>query len=201
MDDHEMLGKLELGQEIVVTGWIGLEGSSILAREREELLLSYLPQKILQKVQYIYAHIDIERVRQITSDLGATSIYIAGKGGIYGALWEMAKVSEVGIQIDLKSIPIRQETIEICEVFDIDPYMLMSGGALLVGTHHGASLVETLRRMDIHSHVVGHVTGDNDRVILHGEERRYLEPPKKDALYRALDMKMEDIQYAGEDLK
>lgn len=54
------------------------------------------------------------------------------EGGIFGALWEMAEASGVGLDIDLKKIPIRQETIEICEVYDINPYLLISSGAMLI---------------------------------------------------------------------
>ena len=41
------------------------------------------------------------------------------EGGIFGALWEMAEASGVGLEIDLKKIPIRQETVEVCEFFYI----------------------------------------------------------------------------------
>ena len=34
------------------------------------------------------------------------------EGGIFGALWEMAEASGVGLEIDVKKIPIRQETVE-----------------------------------------------------------------------------------------
>jgi hydrogenase expression/formation protein HypE len=38
----------------------------------------------------------------------------------------MAEASGVGLEIDLKKIPVRQETIEICEFFGINPYELIS---------------------------------------------------------------------------
>ena len=134
-------GGLKAGHDIVVTKWIGLEGTSILAKE---------------------------------------------KGGIFGALWEMASASGVGLEIDLKRIPVRQETIEVCEVFDINPYMLISSGAMLIGTPHGSCLIEKLKRAGIHGAVVGCATAGKDRVVLNGEERRFLEPPKTDELFRVL---------------
>lgn len=108
------------------------------------------------------------------------------EGGIFGALWEMASAAGVGLEIDLKKIPIRQETVEICEVFDINPYQLISSGSMLIGTDHGSQLVEALKRAGIHSAVVGRATEGNDRVIFNAEEKRFLEPPKSDELYRAL---------------
>ena len=41
----------------------------------------------------------------------------------------------------MKKIPIKQETVEICEVFGLNPYELISGGALLMVTPDGGALV------------------------------------------------------------
>ena len=49
----------------------------------------------------------------------------------------MGQCSGVGLEIDLKKIPIRQETIEICEFFDLNPYKLLSGGSLLLAAADG----------------------------------------------------------------
>ena len=54
------------------------------------------------------------------------------EGGIYGALWELAEASGVGLEIDLKAIPIRQETVEVCEQFHLNPYQLISSGSRCV---------------------------------------------------------------------
>lgn len=48
---------------------------------------------------------------------GVSAMHDITEGGIFGALWEMAEASGVGLEIDLKKIPVRQETIEICEFF------------------------------------------------------------------------------------
>ena len=108
------------------------------------------------------------------------------EGGVFGALWEMASASHVGIEVDLKKIPIRQETIEICEAFSINPYQLISSGSMLIGTDHGSRLTEELRRAGIHSAVIGYATPGRDRVVINGDERRFLEPPRADELFTAL---------------
>ena len=123
---------------------------------------------------------------KVAMEIGASAMHDVTEGGIFGALWEMAAASGVGLTVDLKKIPLRQETIEICEVFDINPYMLISSGSLLIGTNHGYQLVQELERAGIHAAVIGYATEGNDRVVINGEERRYLEPPKTDELFRAL---------------
>ena len=108
----------------------------------------------------------------------------ASEGGIFAALWELAEASGIGLEIDQKAIPIRQETIELCEVFDLNPYMLISSGSMLIGTEHGNLLVEKLEQAGIHGVVIGYTTEGNDRIVVNGDEQRYLEPPKTDELFR-----------------
>ena len=54
------------------------------------------------------------------------------------------RCSGVGLEIDLKKIPIRQETIEICEFFDLNPYKLLSGEMCIRDRAEGAELQRVL---------------------------------------------------------
>lgn len=179
-------GGLRAGQELVVTKWIGLEGSSILAKEKEEILQRQLPNEIIETAKRFDEKLSVVPDSKVAMEIGVSAMHDVTEGGIFGALWEMAAASGVGLTVDLKKIPIRQETVEICEVFDINPYMLISSGSLLIGTNYGYQLVQELERAGIHAAVIGYATEGNDRIVVNGEERRYLEPPKTDELFRAL---------------
>lgn len=176
---------LRPGQDLVVTKWIGLEGTSILAKEREEQLRSRLPGELVETAKGFDRYLSVVPDAGVAMKIGVTAMHDVTEGGIFGALWEMAAASGTGLEVDLRRIPIRQETVEVCEVFDINPYMLISSGSMLIGTDHGSRLVEELRRAGIHSAVVGYATEGNDRVVVNGEERRFLEPPRTDELFRA----------------
>lgn len=179
-------GGLKPGQELVVTKWIGLEGTSILVKEKEEELARHLPADLLERARNFSDCLSVIPDSRVAVRAGVSAMHDVTEGGIFGALWEMAAASGVGLEVDLKKIPVRQETIEVCEVFDINPYMLISSGAMLIGTEHGSRLVEELKKNGIHSAVVGYATEGNDRIIRNGEERRFLEPPKADELFRVL---------------
>lgn len=179
-------GGLKPGQDLVVSKWIGLEGTAILAAEKEEKLLAELPSEIVETAKGFGKLLSVIPDSRVAMEIGVSAMHDVTEGGIFGALWEMAAASDVGLEVDLKKIPIRQETIEVCEVFDINPYMLMSSGAMLIGTDHGSQLVEALKRTGIHASVIGRATEGNDRVILNGEERRFLEPSKTDELFRVV---------------
>lgn len=179
---------LKPGDDIVVTKWVGLEGSSILAKEKEGLLKKELPAELVETAKAFDTLLSVVPDAKKAMEVGVSAMHDVTEGGIFGALWEMASASGVGLEVDLKKIPIRQETIEICEVFDINPYMLISSGSMLIGTEHGSRLAEELKKAGIHSAVVGFATEGNDRVIKNGDEIRFLEPPKTDELFRALSV-------------
>jgi len=180
-------GGVKPGQDIVVTKWVALEGTSILAAEKEEMLKEHLPAELVKEAREFSKYLSVVPDAKCAMDVGVSAMHDVTEGGIFGALWEIAEASGVGLEIDLKKIPIRQETIEVCEVFDINPYMLISSGAMLIATDYGSRLVEELKKAGIHSAIVGFATEGNDRVIVNGDEKRFLEPPKTDELFRALE--------------
>jgi len=92
----------------------------------------------------------------------------------------------VGLEVDLKKILLKQETVEICEFYDINPYMLISSGCMLIITDHANQLVDELNANGITAAVIGRITEGNARVIINEEERRFLEPPKSDELYKVM---------------
>ena len=106
------------------------------------------------------------------------------EGGVFHALWTLAEQAGTGLEVSLKKIPIRQETVEICNELDVNPYELSGNGSLLFVTDQGEMLAEQLQQQKIPAAVIGFLSADNDRVIVNGEERRFLEPANTDAIYR-----------------
>ena len=117
---------------------------------------------------------------------GVSAMHDITEGGIFGALWELAEGTGCGLDIDLKSIPIRQESVEVCEQFGVNPYLLMSSGSMLIATEDGPKLVRALAAEGIHSAIIGRATDGNDRILRNGDEIRYLDRPQSDELYKVV---------------
>ena len=173
-------------QELVMTKWAGLEGTAILARDKEDELRTRYTSTLIQEAKEFIQYISVVKDAKVGKTIGVTAMHDVTEGGVFGALWEMAEASKVGLIVDLKKIPIKQETVEICEFFDLNPYMLMSSGCLLMATDKGNELVEGLEKEGISAAVIGRVTSGKERVIMNDDEKRYLEPPKTDELYKAI---------------
>jgi thiamin-phosphate kinase len=175
------------GMDILVTKWIGIEGTAILAKEKEEELLTRFSAPFIEKAKQMDAWISVLSEAAVAVRSGVGAMHDVTEGGIFGALWEMAEASGVGLEVDLKKIPIRQETVEVCEFFGINPYKLISSGCMLMAAADGNRLVRELEKEGIPATVIGKATSGNDRVLFNGEEKRFLEPPKTDELYEALN--------------
>ena len=78
----------------------------------------------------------------------------------------------------MRKIPVRQETIEICEVFGENPYELPSEGCLIMTAENGNALVDALLREGIPAVVVGRTTGGNDRVLYNEGRKQFLNKPR-----------------------
>lgn len=177
-------GGLSVGDEIVMTKWAGLEGTSIIATEKAGVLRRTLPEELIETAASYVKYLSVVPEAVIAASAGATAMHDITEGGVFGALWEIGAASGVGITADLRKIPIKQETIEVCEVFDINPYMLVSSGSMLIGCLHGNELVEKLAHKGIPATVIGRATEGNDRVVVNKDEIRYLGPATSDELYK-----------------
>lgn len=176
-------GNVRPGMDIVATKWIGLEGTAILASEREEELRTRYAKPFIDSAKEFAQWISILPEAAVAVSYGACALHDVSEGGIFGALWELAESSKVGLEIDLKKIPIRQETVEICEFFDLNPYKMLSGGSLLIAAKDGNGLVMELEKAKIPAVIIGKATEGNDRVLFNEEERRFLETAQTDELH------------------
>ncbi|MCD7982278.1 MAG: AIR synthase family protein [Clostridiales bacterium] len=170
--------------DIVVTKWIALEGTSRLARLKRTKLLERFPAYLVEEAAGFDCFLSV--LPEARAVRGVSAMHDISEGGIFGALWEFAESAGVGLEIDLKKIPIRQETVEICNFFDINPYQLVAGGSLLIAARDGNSLVRCLEAKGIHAAVIGKAVSGNDRVILNAGERRFLERPGQDEIRRMM---------------
>lgn len=174
------------GDDIIISKWVGLEGTCMIANEHRKMLCDKFPMAFVQKANDFDKEISIAGEIEAIKNCGVTSVHDMASGGVFAALWEMAESSKVGLDIDLKAIPFKQETIEISEIFGINPYELHSGGSLLITSEDGLKVVMELEKAGIFGTVVGKVTSGADRILRNEDETRYLEPPKADEILKVL---------------
>ncbi len=99
---------------------------------------------------------------------------------ILDALWHMAEAMDAGFEGDLRAILIRQETVEVCELLEVNPYESPSGGATLlcVELSQAAEVLALLQAAGIPTTQIGWLTDGNDRILHNKEQVRYLNKPR-----------------------
>lgn len=170
--------KLLSGMDIVMSGFAGSLGTVKLVKEHKEGLLKRYSADYLRTAERMEAIIAIDTEVDIAIACDACYAHDISTGGVYAALWELADGANVGIRIFHDAIPIRQETIEICEFTGCNPYMVDGSGGVLFVTNDGKALSQALYEAGYEAAVIGQITEGKDRVILHQEERRFLTPPR-----------------------
>lgn len=176
-------------QDIVVSKWIGLEGTVRLVKQHYERLRKRFPGRMLDEAAAFDRYLSVETETATAMKSGVCSMHGVSRGGIFAGLWEMAQEAGVGLEADLRKIPVRQETIEICEVFGENPYTLLSGGCLLMTARDGNALVAALERKEIPAVVIGRTTRGNDRVLYNKGHKRYLDKPRTEQAYQEMEEK------------
>lgn len=174
------------GCDIVCTKWIGLEGTYLLATEKRETLETHFPIALLEEAAACGLQLSVLPEAAAAGKSGVHLMCNLSEGGLFAALWKFAEQAGTGLQIDLPSVPIRQVTVELANYFDINPYQMESAGSLLLAADDGPALVQELANVGIPAAVIGRCTKGRDRLLLNGDEVRYLDLPQPDALLPVL---------------
>lgn len=183
------LSEIKVGDKLLITKYIGIEGTSILAKELEEELIGKLGKDKIQIAKDMGNMISVVKEGQISGDIGVKYMHDITEGGVYGAIWESSKAIGKGIRIWKNSIPVKDITREIGELLNIDIYRLISSGSMLIiGEEEKISKIqERLNKCNINSKIIGEVIEDG--LILEENGKKYkIDPPGSDELYKALSL-------------
>lgn len=199
-------GIMEAGQDLVAAGYIALKGTSVIAAEKEKELLARFTAQFVKRCQSLYEIRGLFQLpgisaseitegiatevsaAQVFESSGAASWCLAGDGGIMTALWDYFDGFGLGFEMELRRLPILQETVEVCEVFDVNPYRLQSVGCALLTAANGGALVSKLEKKGIHAVVLGRTQTGIKRQIYNGGIQTFLDRPKPDELYKVLQL-------------
>jgi len=169
-----------------MTKWAGMEGVCRIVREKERELRRRFPPAFIDQVLAMEQQLSSEKEMGLAKHLEVETIFCIKEGGVLAALWEMAELLGVGLELDLKEIPIRQEIIEVCEYFRLNPYRLACAGSLLMLTDDGRFLTEKLSGQGISAQVIGQITDSAERIFVGTGEKRHLGKPTRDEMYKVL---------------
>ncbi len=175
-------GGAKPGQDVVMSKWAAVEGTSIIADDYYDILKDNMDAALISEAKSLSSKISVVKEGMIASDFGATAMHDATEGGILGAVWEVAECSNTGIEVYADSIPVLECTKELSKLAGIDYLRLISSGTLIMTAFDGYKLVDKLQAEGINAAVIGKVT-QSGRYVTQNGLRKELIPREKDEIY------------------
>jgi hydrogenase expression/formation protein HypE len=184
-------GGAKPGDKLILTKSAGIEGTAILASDKEKQLKRTISAMALRNAKNYYDKISVVKDAITAFKTGGVhAMHDPTEGGVAGGVHEMADASNLGARILEQTIPVQHETTEICNFFDIDPLQLISSGALLIAAKPELTnkIVESLEQQRIQASVIGEFSKDlHERKITRKDGKiQALPRPLSDHLWLAL---------------
>ncbi len=179
------------GEMLVMTKWAGLEGTTILAREKRKLVENLIGKEKTQSVINWINNPGISIIKEgkIIQDIKISSAHDPTEGGIATGINEIAIRSNVGVRVYYDKINIREETKIICNALNIDPLGLLSSGVLLFTSpsEETEKAIERLRGEGIECSLIGEITEKSQGIVMEKEGKEISIPTYiKDEIIRVL---------------
>ncbi|MBR6321773.1 MAG: hypothetical protein IKR59_02785 [Lachnospiraceae bacterium] len=174
------------GDALMMTGAAGECGAALMARSYHEKLAGRFSEAFLEGAALDAARLSVRNAAEILLKENAV-MHDVSEGGVFSALYTFAEGHACGFTADLKKIPVCQETIEICDYLGVNPYELLSTGALLFSVPDGEGTQKKLQESGIFAEIIGVITEGRRKILLRGEEERFLERPAQDPVMRLAD--------------
>src|SRR5881397_1974305 len=171
-------GGARVGDAVVMTKGVPLEGAAIIAREKEtELRARGVSPAAIRKAKGFLKTpgLSVLPEAEIACELATVhAMHDPTEGGIATALVELADAAGVGLRIDRERIMVLPEGRALCEAFGLDPLGTIASGALLMtlAPADAGMVIHALAREDIDGHFIGQVVERAEGLTLVSGSRR-----------------------------
>ena len=165
-------GGAQIGDVLLLTKGICVEGAAIIAREREpELRRSDVSESIIQRAKNFLFEPGISVVRDARIAIGAGRVHAMHdptEGGLAMAVHELATAAQVGIVIEGNHIPILEEAVLLCGAYGLDPLGTIASGALLIATppEDALQIQQALQANNLGCAAIGRIVPPSEGVLL-----------------------------------
>lgn len=124
-----------VGDVIVLTKGIAIEGTHVVYQEKKEELDKRLSPSMLKRIRNLIYKPGISVVEEAllaSQRVEVHSMHDPTEGGLKSGLWELAHASRVGVRVEKEKILVLEETKEVCELYGLDSLGLLASGSLIL---------------------------------------------------------------------
>ncbi len=166
-----------VGDLLLLIKGVCIEGTSIIAREKEtELLAKGIHPSLIQKAKAFIFNpgIDVLQAAHLACDsVPVHSMHDPTEGGLINGVVEMAWASEKEIEVDFEKVHIYEASQILCKEYGLDPLGVIASGALLLSiSSKDLPLLQTVfQKAAMNVQVIGKVKQGPARVLtMNGKE-------------------------------
>ena len=195
------LGHAMPGDKLIITKTAAIEGSFIAANEHSDKLKGKIPDEYIEEAKTYSELISVVKegtvVGPLASDTGeiredgfprscVNLMHDVTEGGVEGAAFEMADFSKVGVTLDQRLVPFTDCSKAICEALELDPFRLISSGALMIASREADKVINALEAAGIRATVIGEFTEASEGAKTIGLDGvvRPMPAPSADEIYK-----------------
>lgn len=169
---------VRVGDVLILTKGIAVEGSAIIARDLEDRVRGRVPAAVLQRARGFLRDPGISVVRDALLALeaagadGVHGLHDPTEGGLAQGIREMAEAASVGFRVQRRAIRILPETEALCRALDMDPLGLIASGALLIAAapDRAPAIVSALRRGGTEAAIIGSAVEAREGLVMEGPD-------------------------------
>lgn len=177
-----------VGDLLLLAKGICIEGTSIIARDKEEDLMKrgYSHSFLKRAKRFIFEPgIDILKVSQIACRSSKIhAMHDPTEGGLINGIHEMAIASKKEFEVDLEKVPIYKESKILCQEYGINPFGTIASGALLLTLSPDGfpDLQRAFKRASIPIQIIGKVKRGSPKVL--GKDGKEIKPFERDEILK-----------------
>ncbi|MFW9949960.1 MAG: AIR synthase related protein [Candidatus Thorarchaeota archaeon] len=168
----------KLGDDILLTKGIFIEGTSIIGHEKAVFLRSkgYSEDFINRCKEYLFnPGICVYKEALLANKkFPIKSMHDPTEGGLATGLAEIALASKTGVTVDENKIKILPEPLELTKVFRLNPLNTISSGSLLIciEREYTQDLIQFLRNQSIEVEKIGEITSSKAGLRIMNTKRK-----------------------------
>lgn len=181
------LKTVKAGDVLAVSKHLGIEGTSIIAHEKDEIK-SFLSEEEYELAISLSRDLSVLKESKLAGKYGVKHMHDITEGGLFGAVWETSKALGHGIKIFADALPLLDVTKKICDFYKINPMKLISSGSMLMvfDGEKFNDFKEEAEASGIKVTKVGVVNNEDQAVVKYEDREIILQDPDPDELYKVV---------------
>ena len=185
--------RIAIGDLILLTRGVAIEGTAILAREKSEPLQGRVDAELLARAARFLIDPGISVVSAaLAANVGdgVHAMHDATEGGLATGLFELVAPVGLGLRVLREHIPVFPETDAICRALRLDPLKLIASGALLIAVapDTAGSVLTAVEAKGVAVAVIGEVRPSSEGItIVTNGAVEPLTLPARDEIARAFE--------------